>query len=68
MKKLHDTEDGPSPELIRLRQMADYLQGKDSDWPCPEPSLSVVGPLGGTLRGCQTCGRLHCVCEELESI
>ena len=57
-----------SAELQRLRQMANYLQGKDADWPPQDDPVSVVGPLGGTLRGCQTCGRLHCVCEELESI
>ena len=68
MNKLHDAEDGPSPELVRLRQFADYLQGKDADWPLESAPIAITGPLGGTLRGCQACGRLHCVCEELESI
>ena len=63
-----DGADEASSEYRRLRQMADYLQGKDADWPLESPPIAITGPLGGTLRGCQACGRLHCVCEELESI
>lgn len=60
--------DESSSEYRRLRQMADYLQGKEVDWPLESAPIAITGPLGGTLRGCQTCGRLHCVCEELEGI
>ena len=57
-----------SAELKRLRQMADYLQGKDADWPPESAPIAITGPLGGTLRPCQACGRLHCVCDELEGM